>query len=125
MFFAPVHRTRAYTPAARSFDRSFERFLTDSFFGASSGLKVEQDDKSWTLSLDLPGVAKEHLSVDIEGAVVRIETAKEATRPFKAAYELPEEIDAEATVATLENGVLTLKLAKKVPVSTSRKVEVK
>jgi HSP20 family molecular chaperone IbpA len=127
MFFAPtVSRTRAWAPAARSFDRSFERFLNDAFFApAYSGLKVEQDEQAWTLSLDLPGVAREQLAIDVEGTVVRIETAKEAKRQFKGAYELPEEIDAEATSATLENGVLTLKLAKKKPVSAARKIDVK
>lgn len=116
MFFAPALRTRAYVPA-RSFDRSFERFLNDSFFGATGGLKVEQNEEAWTLSLDMPGVTREQLAIDVDGTVVRVQTAKEATRQYSAAYELPAEIDAEATSAKLENGVLTLKLAKKVPVS--------
>ena len=91
MFFAPTLRTRAYAPAARAFDGSFERFLNESFIRPTAGgLKVEQDDKAWTVSLDLPGVAREQLAVNIEGAVVRIETAADAKRQFKAAYELPE-----------------------------------
>lgn len=126
MFFAPVVRTRAYSPAFRSFDRSFERFVNDAFFSnANPGFNVEQDDKAWTVRLDLPGVAKEELSISIEGTVVRIETAKEAKRPFKAAYELPQDIDADASAAKLENGVLTLTLAKKAPVSNARNIEVK
>ncbi len=126
MFFAPVVRTRAYSPAFRSFDRSFERFVNDAFFSnASHGSNVEQNDKAWTVTLDLPGVAKEELSINIEGTIVRIETSKEAKRPFKAAYELPQDIDAEASAAKLENGVLTLTLAKKVPVSNARRIEVK
>ena len=125
MFFAPTLRARAYTPAARAFDRNFERFLNEAFVRPASGVKVEQDDKAWTLSLDLPGVAREQLAVNIEGAVVRIETAADATRQFKAAYELPEEIDAEASNAKLEHGVLTLTLGKKKPVSNARTIEVK
>jgi HSP20 family protein len=125
MFFAPTLRTRTYVPAARSFDRSFERFLSEAFVAPTQGLKVEQDDKAWTISLDLPGVAREQLSVNIEGAVVRVETAAEAQRQFKAAYELPEAIDAEASAARLENGVLTLTLGKKQPVSNARTIEVK
>jgi len=125
MFFAPALRTR-YVPAARGFDRSFERFLNDAFFSTTaSGLKVTQDEQAWTVTLDLPGVAREQLKVDIEGAVVRIETAAEAQRQFKAAYELPEAIDVEATTARLENGVLTLVLAKQKPVSNARTIEVK
>lgn len=126
MFFAPVVRTRAYSPAFRSFDRSFERFVNDAFFSHTfPGLDVEQDDKAWTVKLDLPGVAREDLAVNIEGSIVRIETKAEAKRQYKAAYELPQDIDAGASTAKLENGVLTLTLAKLVPPSTARQIEVK
>jgi HSP20 family protein len=126
MFFAPAVRTRAFAPAFRSFDRSFERFVNDAFFSdAARGFNIEQDDKTWTVSLDLPGVAKDDLSVAIEGTIVRIETKTEAKRQFKAAYELPQDIDAGASVAKLENGVLSLTLAKQVPVSNARQIEVK
>jgi HSP20 family molecular chaperone IbpA len=123
MFFAPALRSRAYVPA-RSFDRSFERFLNDSFFGATGGLKVEQTEEAWTLSLDMPGVTREQLAIDVDGTVVRVNTAKEAARQYQAAYELPAEIDAEATSARLENGVLTLTLGKKKPVVTARQITV-
>lgn len=123
MLFAPALRTRAYVPA-RSFDRSFERFLNDAFLPAAN-LKVEQTEEAWTLSLDVPGVTREQLSIDVDGTVVRVQTAKDAPRQYRAAYELPAEIDAEATSAKLENGVLTLTLGKKKPVVTSRQIEVK
>ena len=126
MFFAPVVRSRATAPAFRTFDRSFERFVNDAFYGAgTSGLRLEQDDKAWTVTLDMPGVAREELAISIEGPVVRIETKAEAKRQYKAAYELPQDIDADATTAKLENGVLTLTLAKKQPVSNARQIEVK
>ena len=123
MFFAPALRTRGYAPA-RSFDRAFERFLADSFYRPASGLKVEQTEEAWTLSLDLPGVAREQLQIDVDGSVVRLQTAKEAARAFQAAYELPADIDADATSAKLENGVLTLTLGKKKPVVTARQIQV-
>lgn len=126
MFFAPVVRTRATSPAFRTFDRSFERFVNDTFFSnLAPGFQVEQDDKAWTVTLDLPGVAREDLAINIEGSIVRIETRAEAKRQFKAAYELPQDIDAAASTAKLENGVLTLTLAKQVPASTARQIEVK
>jgi len=123
MFFAPALRARAYAPA-RSFDRSFERFLNDSFVGAT-GVKVDQNDDAWTLSLDVPGVTREQLSIDVDGSVVRVQTVQDAPRQYRAAYELPAEIDAEATSAKLDNGVLTLTLAKKKPVVTARQIEVR
>ncbi|NKE65315.1 Hsp20/alpha crystallin family protein [Ramlibacter sp. RBP-2] len=125
MFFAPVVRTRSALPF-RSFDRNFERFVNDAFFGnAAPGFQVEQDEKAWTVTLDVPGVAKEDLAITIEGAIVRIETRKEARRQVKAAYELPQDIDAAASGAKLENGVLALTLAKQQPVSTARQIEVR
>ena len=127
MFFAPVVRTRAVAPGSRSFDRSFERFVNEAFFSpaTTAGVNVQQDDKAWTVTLDLPGVTREELSIATEGNVVRIETKAEAKRQYKAAYELPQEIDVAASGAKLEHGVLTLTLAKQVPVSNVKQIEVK
>lgn len=126
MFYAPALRTRSYVPAARGVDRHFERFLSESFFRpAYNTPKVEQTEQAWTVTLDVPGVAREQLTIEVEGTVVRLQTVADAPRAFQAAYELPEEIDAEATTAKLEHGVLTLTLGKKKPVSTARVIEVK
>ena len=122
MFFAPVVRHRAASPAFRSFDRSFERFVSEALINnthrsAKTNVQLTQDDKAWTLTLDIPGLAREHLSIGIEGNVIRIDSKADAPRQFKAAYELPQDIDAAASAAKLENGVLTLTLGKQVPVS--------
>ena len=59
MFFAPVIRRSAYVPSLRAVDRLFD----DAFFApAQKAAGVEQDDKAYTLSLDVPGIAREHLS---------------------------------------------------------------
>ena len=55
------------------------------------------------------------MSIAIEGAVVRIASKEGAARRYNAAYELPQDIDTALSSAKLENGVLLLKLAKKVP----------
>ncbi|MES2976717.1 MAG: Hsp20/alpha crystallin family protein [Pseudomonadota bacterium] len=120
MFFAPA----VVSPRFRSLDRNFERFVNQAF-DTQSRLNVEQDDKAWTITLDLPGLAREDISIGIEGAVVRIETRAEAKRQFKAAYELPQDIDATTSGAKLENGVLTLTLGKLVPVSKVVNIDVK
>jgi HSP20 family molecular chaperone IbpA len=124
MFFAPVIRTRAVVPARRSFDRSFERFIDEAFFrpAPASTAQVQEDDKAWTVTLDVPGISREDLSISVEGPVVRIETRPEAKRQYKAAWELPQDIDVDSTAARLENGVLTLTLAKQAPVSRARQI---
>ncbi len=113
MFFtttAPASfRRSVYSPAGRS----LERFLKETqVTGAQTSCAVTQDDKSYTLSFDVPGVAKDQLSIGIEGSVVRIETKEGAARRYQQAYELPQDIDASTSEAKLEDGVLTLKLGK-------------
>lgn len=120
MLFAPALRTRA-------FDRSFERFLNDAFLApaARTAAKVEQNEEAWTLVLDVPGIAREQLSIDVDGTVVKVKTVEGAPRQYQAAYEFPADIDVDATSAKLENGVLTLTVGKKKPVVTARQIEVK
>jgi HSP20 family molecular chaperone IbpA len=85
---------------------------------------VEQDEQSFTLSFDVPGVSREQLVVGIEGNVLRLSSAEGAARAYQFACELPQDIDAGQSVAKLENGVLTLKLAKVAPVSRVTKLEI-
>lgn len=117
MFFAttaPALRRQAYTPATRS----LERFLNDALTTTHQRTQAfTQDDKSYTLTFDVPGVTKEQLSIGIEGNVVRVESKEDAPRKYRAAYELPLDIDTGSSQAKLENGVLTLTLTKKLPVS--------
>lgn len=118
MLFAPALRTH------RAFDRSFERFLNESLFQPAARAKVEQNEEAWTLSLDMPGVAREQIAIDVDGTVVSVKTIEGAPRQYKAAYEFPADIDADATSAKLENGVLTLSVGKKKPVVTARQIAV-
>ncbi|MDO8450975.1 MAG: Hsp20/alpha crystallin family protein [Rhodoferax sp.] len=118
MFFATTApaslRRQAYSPAARS----LERFLSEAQRASrQTACAVAQDDKSYTLTFDVPGIAKDQLNIGIEGNIVRIETQAGAPRQYKQAYELPQDIDVTTSEARLENGVLTLKLGKQVPVS--------
>jgi HSP20 family protein len=118
MFFATTapasFRRQVYSPAGRS----LERFLAEAQLASrQKSCAVAQDDKSYTLTFDVPGIAKDQLNIGIEGSIVRIETKESAPRQYKQAYELPQDIDAASSEARLENGVLTLKLGKQVPAS--------
>ena len=120
MFFAtttqPLLRRQAYANTGRA----LERFMDDALRStASKPGTTTQDETSHTLSLDMPGIAKDQLSITIEGAVVRIASKEGAARRYNVAYELPQDIDTALSDAKLENGVLTLKLVKKLPVSSA------
>ena len=137
MFLVP------FSPASRSasdFARSIERIFDDSLFdrpvasGAevaqrSPALDVAETDGGYSVSLDLPGVAKENVKIAIDGRRVSVsaQTQREETRKdgerviylerssasFARSFTLPVEIDQEASQAKLDNGVLALTLAKK------------
>ncbi len=128
MFFAPFPsalRSRFVpAPSLRTLDQNVERFLQQTFAGPARpadepGRSLTQDEKSYQLVLDLPGISREQLTIEIEGNQLRIATKPDAPRAHQAGYEFPLDIDAAASEAKLENGVLTLKLVKQVPQSNA------
>ncbi len=126
MFFASApsaFQSAVRRPAYAHAGRSVERFLDDALFGARQNAYT-QDETAFTLTLDMPGIAKEQLSISIEGAVVRIQSKEDAPRRYRAAYELPQDVDSALSEAKLEHGVLTLKLAKKVPVNNATELTI-
>lgn len=120
----------AYHPA-RSLQRSpapvvsngvLERFLNDTFpslsgAGEARAATVENLEKAYSRQLDVPGLAKEQLDIGIKGDVVRVTSKVKAARKVKTAWRFPLEIDAASSTTKLENGMLTLSLGKKIPVS--------
>ena len=108
----PGLRRSVYAPALRSLDR----FLDDAIAVAkTAGTQLKEEDQHWELSIDVPGVGREQLAIAIEGTSVRVTTIEGAPRQYRKAYEFTQDVDATASSARLENGVLTLKLAKRVP----------
>jgi HSP20 family protein len=125
MFYSLASRSaRTYQhPASQVVSKlALEKFLDDTM-GSMSGTRpapsasVEDSDKAYSLQLDVPGLTKDQLDIGIEGDVVRVTSKADAARTVKAAWRFPLEIDVTSSAAKLENGVLTLTLGKKVPVS--------
>lgn len=123
MFFSPVRTHRAalngygYVPSAWAPAETMDRVFIDAFEGASQRSHIESDDSSITLSLDVPGLSKEQLTISIEGRVVRIASKDDAPRSVKATYKLGSDVDMAQSRAKLEHGVLTLKFVKVAPES--------
>ncbi|MDP1691047.1 MAG: Hsp20/alpha crystallin family protein [Burkholderiaceae bacterium] len=137
MFLVPFSSANR---SASDFARSIERLFDDSFdrtgaYGGSEvaqrspALDVAETESGYSVNLDLPGVAKENVKIAIDGRRVSVsaqtqreETKKDGERviyrerssaSFARTFTLPEEIDQEASQAKLDNGVLSLTLAKK------------
>lgn len=114
MFFAPALKRNAVSaPKQNTEDLGFERFMSNAFRSLVPGFHdMQEDDQTWTVTIDVPGVARNQLGVNVVGNCVDIQTTQEAPRRVQATYELPGEIDADKSEARLQDGVLTLKLAK-------------
>ena len=117
----PNLRRSVYGPALRSLDR----FLDDAVAVAkNAGTQLKEEEKHWELSIDVPGVSRDQLNIAIEGATVRVTTVEGAPREYRKAYEFAQEVDTAASHAKLENGVLTLTLAKLVPQSKATNLNI-
>lgn len=101
--------------------------------GYAPGDMVEETDDAFTIELDLPGVAKDDITLDVTGRRVSIHgqrTEKEATGILRHAtrvtgtfsYELglPAPVDEAAVTAALTDGVLTVRLPKADSAKTTR-----
>ena len=86
--------------------------------------QFEQDEHQYRLSVDIPGVSRDQLVVQIEEQLVQIHTTAEAKRVYKAQFELPMPVDAATSSAKLENGILNLVLVKKLPQSKAQALPV-
>jgi HSP20 family protein len=90
---------------------------------------VKEDDKSYTVRADVPGVKKEDIQVDVEGNMVSLRAEakqeKEEKKGEKVIYSersygmvsrsfsLPAEVDSKDAKAEYKDGVLSLTLPKK------------
>ena len=90
---------------------------------------VKEDDKSYTVRADIPGVKKEDIQVDVEGNMISLRAEakqeKEEKKGEKVIYSersygmvsrsfsLPAEVDSKGAKAEYKDGVLNLMLPKK------------
>jgi HSP20 family protein len=97
---------------------------------------VSEDDKTYTIHADIPGVKKEDIHVDVDGGQVSIRAEvkhesekKEGEKVLHSeryygmvsrSMSLPTEVDAQAAKAEYKDGVLNLTLPKKAAKSARR-----
>ena len=130
----------------RSFDNSLDNFLHGIFVRPTEAgqrrdapklrVDVQEDSKSYLVYAELPGVKKEDIQIDVDGAVVAITAerkqkteVKEDDRVLRTeryfgkvsrSFQLAQEIDESQVVAKYTDGVLELTLPKKASVQATR-----
>ncbi len=117
----------------------FDNFLNDGFFSPPSeaqedylAVDVKENDDQYLVTASVPGLTAEDLSIEVEDGVVSISAQVSAENEtdgnsylvrerkmggFQRRLRIPVVLDAGASSAVLESGVLTLTLPK----SASRK----
>ena len=115
MFLAtPIIRNVSRTDAA------LQRFMQSATNASSNpslnaDFSFNSDETATVLAIDVPGLTREQLQLRIEDNMVHLQSIEGAPRQVRRSWELPHEIDATASNAKLDLGVLTLTLTRKKP----------
>ncbi len=130
------------------FDNALEQLFAQPAADAAPvrrpAIDVSESDRGYVVTLDVPGVSREDVKVSIDGRSVsivaearnakatdaatdtpeapkasdRVILRERAVASYARSFTLPSEIDQASSQAKLDNGVLTLTLVKRAPVST-------
>lgn len=90
-----------------------------------------ETEKELHLSIDLPGMEKDDVTVEMKNSVLTINGKREASRKeggfserrygsFQRSFTLPKSADSERVEAKFENGVLDITVAKREEVQAKR-----
>ena len=129
----------------------FEDFFRDFHFPTSKlndraaptklnpAVDINETDKAYMLAVELPGVPKDSVDIELTGNVLTISGHKKSEQTgedkgytwkertfgeFSRSFKLPEDVDATNIAAKFDNGVLTLEVPKS-EVKKPTKIEIK
>jgi HSP20 family protein len=120
--------------------------LFDQFFGPGSTRNIQafyvpasvwEDENSYHIELDVPGVSRENVDVTFEKGTLRITTERHAPEEQRVglvderrygkvtrSVTLPESIDPDSIAASLTDGILHVTVSKK-PEAQPKRIEIK
>jgi HSP20 family protein len=75
-------------------------------------LSVEETDHAYHLMLDVPGVPRDGLDVELDGRTLHVRAVRDERRAYERWITLPDGVDADSISADLRDGVLRLTLPK-------------
>ena len=103
-------------------------------------VNTREDEKAYYVEVDLPGVKKEDINVDISDGVLTISGERKFKKEtkdkdyykvessfgkFERSFRLPEDVDDENIKAENKNGVLEIELKKVKKEDKKKKIEIK
>lgn len=111
--------------------------LENSFMkSAYSSSSMREDNKSYIISVDLPGIDKKDINIETISNNLVIsasredknsskETQKRSFREYKQSFLLPNDANMDAISATSKNGVLEITIPKTASKAKTKKIEIK
>lgn len=106
-------------PSATALDRLFERALSGTPLVSRDyppRERIEETEFDYRITLDLPGLRREELKLDLKDRLLSLTVTPTEERPFVAeetrSWTLGSEVDATALTAQLDLGVLRIELPK-------------
>lgn len=111
----------------RLLDEMFREWPAARGRGLAPALDVHEDEKQYAISVELPGVKKEDVQVELQEGTLTIRGEKSSEREekkeqrrytersygsFSRSFRLPTDADAEHLDASFRDGVLTITLPK-------------
>jgi len=96
---------------------------------------IHEDEKAFTINMDLPGMTKKDISINIREQVLSISGKRESKSDnlyrqernfgsFSRSFNLPDEVNVEKIDAKFKEGVLTINLPLVTPIKP-KEIEVK
>ena len=122
----------------RAVRRDFERKMGLAASGPVVDLTISESDSGYTVSIDVPGVADDAVTVTVHDGNLVIEGERKSTvdenaktvfnnrvfGKFRRVLKMDDSIDPESIDAVLENGVLTIQLQRR-PEVQPRKISIR
>lgn len=107
-------------------DAALQRFMQAATQATPSNadFQVSHTDEATVLAVDVPGLSRDQLQLRIEENLVHLSNVEGAPRQVKRSWELPHAIDAAASTAKLDLGVLTLTLVRQKPVDKTTQLNI-
>jgi len=91
---------------------------------AKNPMSYEDRDKDIAFTIDMPGVAKKDINVEVEDHFIKVTASNGNGRDYNYTRRFKPQVDVESAVATFKNGVLDI-VVKKLEEKKGKKVSIK
>jgi HSP20 family protein len=108
-------RYDAFDEMNKIFDQLFTQVIKSNSVARVPIGTIKETDTGYSLKVELPGVAKENIDLQIMEDSIVIREKKESSKKFYRKISLPEPVQTDLTTAVFRDGLLEVHLPKVKP----------